>query len=189
GSLAGTPTAAGSFSASITVTDSEAVPATKNVVLPLTITAPPLALSPGTGSLPNATQNAAYNTSLTPSGGVSPYTITMDGASAALPAGLNFNATTASTAAATITGTPTALGTVTGIIVDVTDSETSPVTTKFTYSLTVALACGTGSESLLSGQYAFALRGFDAGGPVAVGGIFNADGAGKVATLVGIEDV
>jgi hypothetical protein len=189
GSLTGTPTVAGSFSASITVTDSETVPATKNVVLPLTITAPPLALSPGAGSLPNATQNAAYTTSLTPSGGVGPYSITLDGTSAVLPAGLTFNATTAATTAATITGTSTVLGTTSGIIVDVTDSEAPPVTTKFTYSLTVALACGTGSESLLTGQYAFALRGFDAGGPVSVGGIFNADGTGKVATLAGIEDV
>ena len=189
GSLTGTPTVAGPFSASITVTDSEPVPATNTVTLPLTITAPPLALSPGSGSLPNATQNAVYTTSLTPSGGVGPYTITLDGTSAVLPAGLNFNGTTASTTAATITGTPTVIATTSGIIVDVTDSEAAPVTTKFTYSLTVGLACGTGSESLLSGQYAFALRGFDAGGPVAVGGIFNADGAGKVATITGIEDV
>jgi hypothetical protein len=189
GSLSGTPTVAGSFSASITVTDSETVHATNTVILPLTITAPPLALSPGAGSLPNATQNAAYTTSLTPSGGVGPYTITLDGASAVLPAGLTFTGTTASTTAATITGTPTAIATTSGIVVDVTDSETTPVTTKFTYSLTVAPACGTGSEALLKGQYAFTTRGFDAGGPVAVGGIFNADGAGHIATLVGTEDV
>jgi hypothetical protein len=189
GSLAGTPTVAGTFSASITVTDSEVIPATKNVVLPLTITAPPLALSPGTGSLPNATQNAAYTTSLTPSGGVGPYTITLDGSSIALPSPLVFNATSGSNTAATITGTPTATSTTTGIIVDVTDSEVPAVTAKFTYSLTVGPPCGTGSESLLSGQYAYALRGFDASGPVAVGGIFNADGAGHVATLVGIEDI
>ena len=159
GSLTGTPTAAGSFSVTITVTDTETpTPATANVTLPLTITAPPLALSPGTASLPNATQNAAYTTSFTPSGGVGPYSIALDGTSVVLPAGLNFNSTVASTAAATITGTPTVLGTTSGIIVDVTDSEAPPVTTKFTYSLTVALACGTGSESLLSGQYAFALQ-------------------------------
>src|SRR6202043_3317180 len=100
--------------------------------------------------LPSATQNAAYTTSFTPSGGVGPYTITLDGTSAVLPAGLTFNATTASTTAATITGTPTAAATTSSIIVDVTDSEVPPVTTKFTYSLTVGLACGTGSESLLT---------------------------------------
>jgi hypothetical protein len=190
GSLTGTPITAGNFSVTITVTDSETpTAATANVTLPLTISAPALVLSPGTGSLPNATQNAAYTTSFTPSGGVGPYTIAPDSTSAALPAGLIFNSTTASTAAGTITGTPTVLGTSSGIIVDVTDSESPAVTTKVTYSLTVAPSCGTGSESLLTGQYAFALRGFDASGPVAVGGIFNADGAGHVATLVGVEDV
>ena len=181
GSLAGTPTVVGSFSASITVTDSEPVPATKNVVLPLTITAPPLALSPGAGSLPNATQNSAYSASLTPSGGVGPYSIALDGTSAAMPTGLTFNSTTASTAAATITGTPTVLGTTSNIIVDVTDSESPAVTQKFTYSLTVAVPCGTGSESLLTGQYAFSLSGFDGSGNVAlIGGVLTSDGAGNL---------
>src|ERR1700687_764076 len=123
GSLSGTPTAAGRFSVTITVTDSETPTAvTANVTLPLTITAPPLALTPGSGSLPNATQSAAYTTSLTPSGGVGPYSISLDSASAALPAGLNFNSTAVTTTAATITGTPSGTGTTSGIIVDVTAS-------------------------------------------------------------------
>jgi large repetitive protein len=192
GSLAGTPTAAGSFSASITVTDSEPVPANKNVVLPLTITAPPLALSPGAGSLPNATENSAYTASFTPSGGVGPYSIALDGTSAVLPAGLTFNTTTGSTAAATITGTPTATGTTTGIIVDVTDSEApTPVTTQFTYSLTVVVPCGSGSESLLSGQYAFELSGFDsAGNPALIGGVLTASGASGSSNLTaGVVDM
>jgi large repetitive protein len=185
GSLTGTPTAAGAFSVTITVTDSETpTAATANVTLPLTITAPPLALTPGTGNLPNATQNAAYTTSLTPSGGVGPYTIALDGTSAALPTGLTFNATTASTTAATITGTPTVLGTTSGIIVDVTDSESPAVTTKFTYSLAVVVPCGTGSESLLSGQYAFVLSGFDStGNPALIGGVLTASGASGSSNL------
>lgn len=189
GSLTGTPTAAGSFSAVITVTDSETPTAgTFTTTLPLTVTAPPLALSPGAGSLPNATQNAAYTTSLTPSGGVGPYTIT---SSATLPAGLTFNPTSASTAAATITGTPTALGTTTGIVVDVTDSESPAVTTPFTYSLTVVVPCGSGSESLLSGQYAFVLSGFDGtGNPALIGGVFTASGAAGSSNLTsGVVDM
>jgi hypothetical protein len=192
GSLTGTPTAAGSFSVTITVTDSETpTVGTANVTLPLTITAPALVLSPGTGSLPNATQNAAYTTSFTPSGGVGPYTIAMDGTSAALPTGLNFNGTTASTAAATITGTPTVLGTTSGIIVDVTDSEAPAVTTKVTYSLTVVVPCGSGSESLLSGQYAFVLSGFDSNGNVAlIGGVLTASGASGSSNLTaGVVDM
>jgi len=186
GSLTGTPTAAGSFSVVIKVTDSETPTAgTFTTTLSLTITAPPLALSPGAGNLPNATQNATYTASLTPSGGVGPYSIALDGTSAALPAGLTFNPTTASTAAATITGTPTALGTTTGIIVDVTDSESpTPVTTQFTYSLTVVVPCGSGSESLLSGQYAFVLSGFDgSGNPALIGGVLTASGASGSSNL------
>jgi len=182
GSLSGTPTAAGSFSVSITVTDSNTPTAgTANVTLPLTITASALVLTPGTGSLPNATQSAAYTTSLTPSGGVGPYTISLDSTSAALPSALTFNSTSATTTAATITGTPAATGTTSGIIVDVTDSESPAVTQKFTYSLTVVLPCGSGSESLLTGQYAFLLQGFDSSGNVAlIGGVLTADGAGNL---------
>ncbi len=54
---------------------------------------------------------------------------------------------------------------------------------------TSAANCGSGSESLLSGQYAMALRGFDASGPVGIGGTFDLDGAGHVAKLVGVEDI
>jgi hypothetical protein len=192
GSLTGTPTAAGSFSVAIKVTDSETPTAgTFTTTLPLTITAPPLALAPGAGSLPNATQNAAYSGSLTPSGGVGPYSVALDGTSAAMPTGLTFNATTASTAAATITGTPTVLGTTSGIIVDVTDSESPAVTTQFTYSLTVVVPCGSGSESLLSGQYAFMLKGFDGGGnPALIGGVITASGASGSSNLTaGVEDM
>lgn len=184
GSLSGTPTAAGSFSVTITVTDSGTVPATASVTLPLTITVSPLVLSPGTGSLPNATQNAAYTTSITPSGGIGPYSITLDPTSTALPAGLTFNATVASAAAATITGTPTTVGNTTGIIVDVVDSESPAVTTQVTYSLSVVVPCGTGSESLLSGQYAFVLSGFDSTGNVAlIGGVLTASGTSGSSNL------
>jgi hypothetical protein len=182
GSLSGTPTAAGSFSVTITVTDSNTPTAgTANKTLPLTITAAPLVLTPGTGSLPTATQNAPYTTSLTPSGGVGPYSIGLDSTSTALPSALTFNSTSATTAAATITGTPAAVGTTSGIIVDVTDSESPAVTQKFTYSLTVVLPCGSGSESLLSGQYALALQGFDSTGKVAlIGGVLTSDGHGNL---------
>lgn len=192
GSLTGTPTAAGPFSVNITVTDSETpTVGTFTTTLALTITAPPLALSPSTGSLPNATQNAAYTTSITPSGGVGPYTITLDASSAALPAGLNFTPTAASAAAATITGTPTATGTTSGIIVDVADSESPAATEHVTYSLTVVVPCGSGSESLLSGPYAFEVTGFDStGNPALIGGVLTASGASGSSNLTaGVVDM
>jgi hypothetical protein len=55
--------------------------------------------------------------------------------------------------------------------------------------ITVAGPCGTGNEALLNGQYAFLLQGFEAGGPVAIAGSFDADGAGNIAKTVGLEDI
>jgi hypothetical protein len=55
--------------------------------------------------------------------------------------------------------------------------------------LSAAQACGTGSESLLSGQYAMLVRGFDNTQPVALGAVFDADGSGHIATSVGVEDI
>ena len=133
--------------------------------------------------------NISYNATITASGGVAPYTFTMDASSSALPANLVFNPGSPS---ATITGTPTATGTTNNIIIDVKDSEATPMTAQMTFSITVnavSAACGTGSESLLNGQYAMLLQGFDSSGPVGIGATFNADGLGHVAMLVGVEDI
>ena len=190
GVISGTPTTAGTFT-NIIVDVTDSLSAVAQHTFTLTITAPALVLAPSTSSLPNGTQGNSYTTAVTASGGVPPYTFTLDGASAALPAGLGFSATATQ---ATISGTPTATGTTPGIIVDVTDSESPAVTAQHTYSLAIVPACGTGSESLLSGQYAFVLDGFDSNGlvansPVAIGATFNADGAGHIATTVGVEDI
>jgi hypothetical protein len=50
-------------------------------------------------------------------------------------------------------------------------------------------ACGSGSETLLSGHYAMLLRGFDNSQPIGVGAVFDADGDGHIATTVGVEDI
>ena len=153
------------------------------------VTINPATLIITTNSLPDGTVNASYNATITASGGVPPYTFTMDAGSTALPANLQFNPGSPS---ATITGTPTANGTTNNIIIDVADSEGSPMTAQMTFSITinsVTAACGSGSESLLTGQYAMDLQGFDSNGPVGIGGIFNLDGAGNVATTIGLEDI
>jgi hypothetical protein len=153
------------------------------------VTVNPATLIITTNSLPDGTVNASYNATITASGGVPPYTFTMDASSTALPANLQFNPGSPS---ATITGTPAATGTTNNIIIDVADSEGSPMTAQMTYSITinaVTAACGSGSESLLSGQYAMDLQGFDSHGPVGIGGIFDLDGAGHVAKTVGLEDI
>ena len=147
----------------------------------VTINIAPLVIQ--TISLPGGIPNLAYAATLTASGGLPPYTFSLDSGSTALPNGLTFNP---GSPAATITGTPTALGTTNNIIVDVQDSEGIPMTAQKTYSITVA-TCGSGSESLLSGQYAYMLQGFDANGPVALIGSFTADGTGKI--TAGEEDL
>ncbi len=171
----------------VTITATAADAPSPQVSAVVTVSAAPLVFT--TSSLPTGTVNSSYNATITASGGVPPYTFTMDAASSALPANLVFNPGTPS---ATITGTPTATGTTNNIVIDVKDSEATPMTAQMTFSITVnavSAACGTGSESFLNGQYAMLLQGFDSSGPVGIGATFNADGAGHVATLVGIEDI
>jgi hypothetical protein len=143
----------------------------------LAITAPPIVITPATGTLPSGSVSTAYTSNITATGGLAPYTFSLDAASAALPAGLSFSSTASS---ATISGTPTATGTTIGIIVDVKDSESPALTQTVTYSIAIN-ACGAGSEALLNGQYAFLLKGLDSSGnPALVGGVMTVDGAGQI---------
>jgi hypothetical protein len=57
----------------------------------------------------------------------------------------------------------------------------SPISGSTTLTVTAAAACtDSGSESLLKGQYAFSLTGFNPSGYLAVVGSFTADGTGKI---------
>jgi len=74
-----------------------------------------------------------------------------------------------------------------------TISATDPATlikgsTTLTVSSTTS-GCPSGNETVFTGQYAFLFQGYDGSGPVALAGTFDADGTGKIATLVGVEDV
>jgi hypothetical protein len=169
----------------VTITATAADAPSPKVSAVVTVTALPLTIT--TSSLPNGTLNTAYSATITASGGVPPYTFTLDAASSALPAPLTFNPGSPS---ATITGTPAAASTTNNIIVDVKDSEGTPMTAQKTYSLTInaaTAACNKGNESFLKGQYALQLQGFDSNGPVALIGSFTADGTGKI--TAGEEDV
>ena len=100
GVLAGTPTAAGSFTFTVRVTDSNSVTAQEQLTVSigagLTLTTP--------AALPSGTAGAAYTAQLKVTGGQAPYTWSL--AQGSLPAGLSLNG-----ASGVISGVPTAPGT------------------------------------------------------------------------------
>ena len=166
----------------IKVTDASGNSTTLSFSITITTTVATLAVT--TTSLPNGTQGASYSATLQASGGTAP--ITWSISSGSLPSWASLNASTGA-----ITGTPNATGT-TSFTVTATDSGTpTPQTASQALSITInaASVCGSGHESVFNGQYAFLFQGFDSNGAVVIAGTFSADGTGKIALLVGVEDI
>ena len=130
--ISGTTDHVGTFSVTVTVSDSQSTPATASVTLSLTITqAATLMIT--TTTLPNATLNTAYSQTLTATGGVSPYNWTL--ASGTLPTGL------AISSGGVISGTPTASGSF-SFTVQATDVESPAQTAKQALSITINTTSG-----------------------------------------------
>lgn len=110
--ISGTPTTQGTFSFSITATDSAGTPVTGTASYSITIGAPNITV---TNTPTAAAISTPYSFMLTASGGTPPYTFTLDGGTT-LPPGLVLASD------GTISGTPTTLGT-TNFTVRVTDSS------------------------------------------------------------------
>ncbi|WNL46391.1 putative Ig domain-containing protein [Dyella sp. BiH032] len=131
GTLAGTPTAGGTFNFTVTATDSSGgtgpFSATSGALM-LTVNAPTITLSPTT--LPNASVATAYSQNVTASGGTSTYSYAVTAGS--LPPGLSVSSSGA------ITGTPTGAGTY-NFTITATDSSTGtgPYTGSRSYTLLV----------------------------------------------------
>ena len=126
GVISGTPTATGSYSATVTVQDSIGQTNSKSFSININ-PAPTIA----TSSLPNWTINRNYpNTAVTttPGTGTAPFTWSATG----LPSGLSINATTG-----VISGTPTATGT-SNPTVTVTDIAGATGTRSFTVDINAA---------------------------------------------------
>ena len=135
GVLSGTPTAAGTFNLSLQAADSEVPAATTTKVFTVTIL-PTLAIT--TTSLPGANIGVAYTTTITATGGQSPYTFAVS--SGTLPAGLTL------TSAGVLSGTPTAAGSFT-FTVTVTDSASNIVRLEIRTTIEVASVAGSDIHS------------------------------------------
>lgn len=174
GVIAGTPQSSGTTSFTVTATDATSpTPQTASQALSITTNVATLVVT--TTNLQNGVVSSSYSQTLQFSGGTLPITWSITAGS--LPAGLALNTSTGN-----ISGTPTTAGS-NSFTVKAADS-TTPTAQTATANLTITVnsaACGTGSESLLNGQYAFLLKGFDSStNPALVGGVITLDGAGHV---------
>ena len=139
GAITGSPTTAGTTTAAITVTDSTTgTHLTNTANLSITIN-PALAIT--TASLPTGFTGTAYNTTVTATGGTTPYTFTATG----LPAGLSI-----STGGA-ITGSPTTAGTTTAAITVTDSTPGTHLTNTANLSITIESALTITTGSLASG--------------------------------------
>jgi outer membrane autotransporter protein len=128
GALSGTPTAAGSFSFTVTTTDSNGVTGTQSYTINAAVATP--VLSPA--SLPAANAETAYSQTFSTAGGTAPYQYTIS--AGALPTGLTLNGATG-----VLSGTANAAGTF-SFTVKSTDSSTgtnAPFTATHTYTVNV----------------------------------------------------
>ena len=179
GALSGAPTSPGTITFAVTVTDSSAAG-------PKSATSPSLTLT-----ILSASSGPSI-ASLSPSSGPVGTSVTIAGANFGATQGtstVTFNgvaATPTSWSATSIVAPVPSAATTGNVVVTVGGVASNGVT--FTV-LPESAACGSGSETLLSGQYALLLRGFDNSQPIGVGAMFDADGSGHIATTVGVEDI
>jgi hypothetical protein len=178
GVLSGTPTTAGTITFTVTATDSSAAG-------PKSANSPSLNLTVNAGSGPNIT-------SLLPDFGPVGTSVTITGVNFGSTQGtstVTFDGTaaTATNWSATSVVATVPSGAATGsVVVTVGGVASNGVTFTVTSG---SSACGSGSEALLNGNYAILVGGFDKAQPIGVGAVFDADGAGHIATTVGIEDI
>jgi len=129
GVLAGTPTATGTASFTVKVTDANSQSATQATTLTV-VSGPLLSFpTPSDGEI-----GAAYSDTLTASGGTGPYTWSLT--SGTLPAGITLNSATG-----TLSGTPAATG-VSSVTVKVTDAENQAATQATSLTIVAAPSLG-----------------------------------------------
>jgi hypothetical protein len=128
GVIAGTPTAAGSFTFTVRATDINACPGSATYTIVIAAPAcPVITLAPPT--LPNGTLAVAYSQTITGSGGTAPYTFGVTVGT--LPTGL------ALTAAGVLSGTPTTAAS-TSLTIQGTDANSCVASVPYTIKIAAA---------------------------------------------------
>lgn len=132
GTISGTPTQQGTSNFGITVTDSnqQTAQAAFSIVVSKSTQSSGSALSVTTGSVPPGTVGTAYSTTLSATGGTSPYSWRTIAGS--LPSGLSLGASTGA-----ITGTPSKQGT-SSFTVAITDSNQNTAQAAFSIAVSPA---------------------------------------------------
>ena len=176
---------AGTYPLMLTATNGIGTPATQTFTL--TVNNANSAPTITSASSTTFTVGTAGTFSVTTTGTPTP-TLTETGA---LPGGVTFVDNHNGTAS--LSGTPAAGTAATyPLTFTATNSVGTAATQNFTLTVTAGssgIVCGSGHESVLTGQFAFYFQGFDSKGPVAIAGSFSADGTGKVALLPSVEDI
>lgn len=139
GIIAGVPTAAGSFTFNLVVTDANSLSASKSFTV--VITGPVLSITT-TSPLPNGSVGQAYSQTLVASNGTPPYQWT---AGSGVPPGLTLNPSTGA-----ITGTPTTVGNY-SFQVSVTDSANNAASANFALAIGVPSLTVTTISPLFNG--------------------------------------
>lgn len=110
-------------------------------------------------------------------GGTQQFTATARDGNGNVISGVTFTWASSATTIASISMSGLATGLSAGTA-QITASASGVTSPQDPLTVTSTIACGSGSESLLSGQYALLLRGFDsAGNPALVGGVLTFNGA------------
>lgn len=149
------------YSFTVRVTDSQ-TPTAAYQKGGFSITINPLPVVTST-TLPDAFLGVPYNTTLTNSGGLSPFTWSVTAGT--LPPGLTLSAT-----GGTISGTATGTGMTYQFTIQVTDADSN--TASAGVSITV--------KGKLQGSFAFSFNGYNNGTPFYTVGSFNGDGLGNI---------
>jgi len=170
GVISGTPTTAES-AAAVTIQVTDSAGNTASTQLTVTIYT---AIAITTTSLSAGTQGTAYSVTLAASGGAGGFTWSL--ATGALPTGITLSG------AGVLSGTPTQAGSF-AITIQVKDSANNIKTAPFTLVINSACTHDGSGNSILNGNYAFLLAGYDPNGSAYdIIGDFKADGAGNISS-------